>query len=129
MWCPCLGEVVHHWSAWLAGEAARTRKLTRRQALQAATAALAAGGCAPAATAPQKAEAESLLASNVSVDLHSHPGLHPRIAPTSLGTHLDRIAKGRLKVVLLTAVGDGPVIRSSPTGRISQVREPNPGEP
>lgn len=128
MWCPCLGAAAHQWSAWLAGEAARTRKLTRRQALKAATAALAAAGCAPAATAPQKAEAESLLAGNVSVDLHSHPGLHPRISPTSLGTHLDRIAKGRLKVALLTAVGDGPVIRSSPTGRVSQVRQPNPGE-
>jgi membrane dipeptidase len=112
MWCPCLGQAV----------------LTRRQVLQAAAAALAAGACAPTATAVQKAEAESLLASNVSVDLHSHPGLHSRISPTTLGEHLDRMAKGRLKVTLLTAVGDGPVIRSSPTGRISQVREPSPGE-
>jgi membrane dipeptidase len=128
MWCPCLAAAAYQWSAWLAGEAARKRKLTRRQALKAATAALAAAGCAPAATAPRKAEAESLLAGNVSVDLHSHPGLHPRISPTSLGTHLDRIAKGRLKVALLTAVGDGPVIRASPTGRVSQVRQPNPGE-
>jgi membrane dipeptidase len=128
MWCPCLGEAVHQWSAWLAGEAARKRKLTRRQALTAAAGALAAAGCARAATAPQQAQAESLLAGNVSVDLHSHPGLHPRISPTSLGTHLDRIARGRLKVALLTAVGDGPVIRASSTGRISQVREPSPGE-
>ncbi|MGH2627822.1 MAG: dipeptidase, partial [Anaerolineales bacterium] len=100
---------------------------TRRQALKAA-AALAVAGCGRAVTGPQRAEAESLLAGNVSVDLHSHPGLHPRISPTSLGTHLDRITRGRLKVVFLTAVGDAPVIRSSPTGRIAQVREPNPGE-
>ena len=128
MWCPCLSEAVQQWSAWLAHEAARRRKLTRRQALKAATAALAAAGCAPAASGAQKAEAESLLGGNVSVDLHSHPGLHPRLSPTSLSTHLDRIAKGRLKLVFLTAVGDGPVIRVHPTGRISQVREPNPGE-
>jgi membrane dipeptidase len=128
MWCPCLGEAVQQWSAWLASEVDRKRKLTRRQALKAAAAGLAAAGCAPAATAAQKAQAESLLAGNVSVDLHSHPGLHPKLSPTSLGTHLDRIVKGRLKVALLTAVGDGPVISSLPTGRISQVREPNPGE-
>jgi membrane dipeptidase len=119
---------VQQWSAWLASEVDRKRKLTRRQALKAAAAGLAAAGCAPAATAAQKAQAESLLAGNVSVDLHSHPGLHPKLSPTSLGTHLDRIVKGRLKVALLTAVGDGPVISSLPTGRISQVREPNPGE-
>ena len=128
MWCPCLSEAVQQWSVWLAHEAAQRRKLTRRQALQGATAALAAAGCAPTASGAQKAEAESLLGGNVSVDLHSHPGLHPRLSPTSLSTHLERIANGRLKLVFLTAVGDGPVIRSSPTGRISQVREPNPGE-
>jgi membrane dipeptidase len=128
MWCPCLSEAVQQWSAWLAHEAAEQRKLTRRQAVKMATVALAAAGCAPAASGPQKAEAESLLGGSVSVDLHSHPGLHPRLSPTSLSTHLDRLAKGRLKLVFLTAVGDGPVIRSSPTGRISQVREPNPGE-
>jgi membrane dipeptidase len=128
MWCPCLSEAVQQWSVWLAHEAAQRRKLTRRQALKGATAALAAAGCAPAASGAQKAEAESLLGGNVSVDLHSHPGLHPRLSPTSLSTHLERIANGRLKLVFLTAVGDGPVIRSSPTGRISQVREPNPGE-
>jgi membrane dipeptidase len=128
MWCPCLSEAVQQWSVWLAHEAAQRRKLTRRQALKGATAALAAAGCAPTASGAQKAEAESLLGGNVSVDLHSHPGLHPRLSPTSLSTHLERIANGRLKLVFLTAVGDGPVIRSSPTGRISQVREPNPGE-
>jgi membrane dipeptidase len=128
MWCPCLGEAAQQWSAWLAHEAAERRKLTRRQALKAATAALAAAGCARAATGAQKAEAESLLAGHVSVDLHSHPGLHPRISPTTLGTHLERITRGRLKLAFLTAVGDAPVIRSSPTGRISQVRQPNPGE-
>jgi membrane dipeptidase len=128
MWCPCLSEAVQQWSVWLAHEAAQRRKLTRRQALKGATAALAAAGCAPTASRAQKAEAESLLGGNVSVDLHSHPGLHPRLSPTSLSTHLERIANGRLKLVFLTAVGDGPVIRSSPTGRISQVREPNPGE-
>lgn len=128
MWCPCLGQAVQQWSAWLASEAVRMRTLSRRQALKTAMAALAAGGCAPTATAVQKAEAESLLANNVSVDLHSHPGLHSRISPTTLGEHLDRMARGRLKVTLLTAVGDGPVIRSSATGRISQVRQPSPGE-
>jgi membrane dipeptidase len=127
MWCPCLREAVQQWSAWLAHEADRRRKLTRRQALKAA-AALAAAGCAPTASGAQRAEAESLLGGNVAVDLHSHPGLHPRLSPTTLSTHLDRIVKGRLKLVFLTAVGDGPVIRSSPTGRISQVRQPNPGE-
>jgi membrane dipeptidase len=128
MWCPCLGAAVQQWSAWLASEADRKRKLTRRQALKAAAVGLAAAGCAPAATAAQKAQAQSLLAGHVSVDLHSHPGLHPQLSPTSLGTHLDRIAKGRLKVALLSAVGDGPVIRALPDGRIAQVREPNPGE-
>ena len=127
MWCPCLGEAVQQWSAWLAREAARKRTLTRRQALQAAATGLAAAGCG-GPTAAQKTHAQSLLAGNVSVDLHSHPGLHPKISPTSLGTHVDRMATGRLKVALFTAVGDGPVIRSEPTGRISQVREPNPGE-
>jgi membrane dipeptidase len=128
MWCPCLSDAIQQWSAWLAHAAAERRKLTRRQALKAATAALAAAGCAPAATGPQKAQAESLLSGNVSVDLHSHPGLHSRISPTSLGTHLDRIARGRLKVVFLTAVGDGAVLRSFPTGRVEQYREPDPGE-
>jgi membrane dipeptidase len=128
MWCPCLSEAIREWSGWLAHEAAERRKLTRRQALRAAVTALAAAGCAPAASGAQKAEADSLLSSNVSVDLHSHPGLHPRLSPTSLGTHLDHIAKGRLKLVFLTAVGDGPVLRASPTGRITQVRQPNPGE-
>jgi len=128
MWCPCLGEAARQWSGWLAAQVAQRRTLTRRQALKAGTAALAVAGCAPAATAPQRADADSLLAGNVSVDLHSHPGLHQRIAPITLQTHLDRIARGHLKVALLAAVSDGPVIRSSPTGRISQVREPVAGE-
>jgi membrane dipeptidase len=104
-------------------------KLTRRQVLKGAAAAgLLAGGCAPAATSAQRAQAKSLLDGNVSVDLHSHPGLHPKLSPTPLATHLERIVKGQLKVVLLSAVGDGPVISPLPTGGIAQVREPNPGE-
>src|SRR5262249_472618 len=127
MWCPCLGEAVRQWSAWLAAQVAQRKTLTRRQPLKPPTAALPAPP-PPPPPAPHRAAADSLLAGNVSVDLHSHPGLHQRIAPMTLQTHLDRIARGHLKVALLAAVGDGPVIRSSPTGRISQVREPVAGE-
>ncbi len=74
----------------------------------------------------QMAEAEALLAGNVSVDLHGHPGITRR--GDSLATHLDHIARGRLKVAMLAAVGDLPVLRATPTGRIQATRAPSPGE-
>jgi membrane dipeptidase len=92
-----------------------------------ATLSLAAAGCAPAVSPERRGAAQSLIANELSVDLHCHPGLFPRSHPT-LQTHLDRVAQGRLKLLLLAAVADLPLIQVSPQGRISTQREPRPGE-
>lgn len=111
MICPCLAIGRR---AWLAG--------------MAATLSLTAAGCARAASAAQREAAQALLSEHVSVDLHSHPGLYPRRYGNVLATHLERLARGRLRLLFATAVGDGPVLQVSATGAIKAVRQPVRGE-
>jgi len=94
----------------------------------AATLSLAGAGCAPAASPAQRDAARTLLADHVTVDLHSHPGLYPRQYGNVLATHLDRIERGRLRLLFATAVGDSPVLSVLRSGAIKAVREPDPGE-
>jgi membrane dipeptidase len=104
--------------------------LDRRDVLQgfAATAALAAAGCAAAGISEaHRATAQELARDSVSVDLHSHAGLL-RSSPRTLDGHLERIARGRLRASLFAAVGDGPLIARRPQGGLYATREPRPGE-
>jgi membrane dipeptidase len=125
MWCGCLEPVVEGVARALGR---RTVVLDRRQALlgMAATLSLAATGCAPAAS--HREAAAALLDDVVSVDLHSHPGMVPVLARATMDGHIERLAKGRVRAALFSAVGDGPLLTLSPQGRIYAQREPQPGE-
>src|SRR5262249_18713902 len=84
------------------------------------------GGLRRGLMSPTIQEAEALLPGNVSAHLHGHPGITRR--GNTLATHLDHIARGGLKVAMLAAVGDMPVLRAAPTGGYQAARAPSPGE-
>jgi len=127
MWCGCLEPVVEGVARALSRP---TIALDRRQALKgiAATLSLAATGCAPAATSAHREAAARLLDDTVSVDLHSHPGMVRVLARATMDGHIERLAKGRVRAALFSAVGDGPLLTLSPQGKIYAQREPQPGE-
>jgi membrane dipeptidase len=93
----------------------------------AATLSATAAGCGPTITTAQRDDALRLAEETVSVDLHSHPGL-VRSSITDLDGHLQQMGRGKLKVALFAAVGDGPLIGRRPQGGLYATREPNPGE-
>jgi membrane dipeptidase len=128
MWCPCLGAFVDALQQYLT--LVQPPMLERRRMLagMTATAALAAAGCAPAATPAQRQSAMTLLDEAVSIDLHSHPGLVPSMARATMDGHIERLSKGHVRAALFSAVADGPVLTVSPQGRIYARREPAPGE-
>ena len=127
MWCGCLEPVVEGVARALSRP---TIALDRRQALKgiAATLSLAVTGCAPAATSAHREAAARLLDDTVSVDLHSHPGMVRVLARATMDGHIERLAKGRVRAALFSAVGDGPLLTLSPQGKIYAQREPQPGE-
>lgn len=105
--------------------------LSRREFLKGATAALGltAAGCASGAGGSPSVHqdaAASLLDEAVSVDLHSHPGLARR-ARLSIDGHADRMVRGKVRLSLISAVADGPVLGRQ-GGRPIAVREPVRGE-
>lgn len=104
-----------------------------RRSLMAASATLAmvaSVGSAPAVAqsldAGQAAEAKSLLAGTLSVDIHSHAGRVINMkAP--LGGVAAPMREGGMSVICLAMVADSPVTRVS-GNRISAIRSPEPGE-
>jgi membrane dipeptidase len=126
MWCGCLEPFVEGAARALSRPPV---VLDRRQALKgmAATLSLAATGCAPATSAYREAAA-GLLDDAVSIDLHSHPGMVRVLARATMDGHIERLAKGRVRAALFSAVGDGPLLTLSPQGKIYAQREPQPGE-
>src|SRR2546421_3480296 len=126
MWCGCLEPVVEGVARALSRP---TIALDRRQALKAiaATLALAGTGCAPAASSAHREAAARLLDDTVSIDLHSHPGMVRVLARATMDGHIERLAKGRVRAALFSAVGGGPRLPLGPPGKIYAQREPPPG--
>jgi hypothetical protein len=95
-------------------------ELNRRQLVKMLTVTLSAmaAGCGPTITAAQREDAQRLAAETISVDLHAHPGL-VRSSTTGLDGHLERMGRGKLKVALFAAVGDGPLIGRRPQGGLT----------
>ena len=129
MWCPCLGALGESRAQLLSDGGSDSKALDRRQMLRGMTAtlSLAVTGCAPAVSSTHREAAQGLAQEVMSVDLHSHPGM-TRISRTSMEGHIQRIAKGKLKASLFSAVADGPLLGITPQGRIYATREPRPGE-
>jgi|SRR5215510_13844300 len=134
MWCGCLEPFAASVTRWLTESSAANE---RRHVLKGLTAtlSLAAAGCATtpdpknAMTTPDpKSAATALLDETISIDLHSHPGMVRTLARATMDGHIERLAAGRVRGSLFSAVGDGPVLSINPQGRISAVREPQPGE-
>jgi microsomal dipeptidase-like Zn-dependent dipeptidase len=100
-----------------------------------ATPSLAAAGCATtpdpknAMTTPDpNSAATALLDETISIDLHSHPGMFRTLARATMDGQIERLAAGRVRGSLFSAVGDAPVLSFNPQGGVSAVREPQPGE-
>jgi membrane dipeptidase len=111
--------------------------VTRRE-LMAASAALALGAHVRPASAGVTASttiaqatvsqsARALVASTVTVDIHSHAGriINPNAA---LGGVAEPMRDGGMSVVCLAMVADRPVTRVLSDGRIAAFRSPSPGE-
>ena len=79
-------------------------------------------------TPDPKSAAMALLDETISIDLHSHPGMVRTLARATMDGQIERLATGRVCGSLFSAVGDGPALSISPQGRVSAVREPQPGE-
>jgi len=113
MWCGCLEPI----------------SVGRRQVLKGMVAALSVAGLGcTSPTAAQKIAGPALVDETMSIDLHSHPGLIGAPPRVSMDEHLGRMDVGRVRASLIAAVGDGPLLRLSPQGRIYAHREPVPGE-
>ena len=136
MWCGCLEPFAENVAHWFAESSA---VVERRRVLKgmAAAISLPAAGCATkvpsattaATTAPEpNIAADTLLDETISIDLHSHPGMVRALARTTMDGHIERLAAGRVRASLFSAVGDGPVLSINPQGRISAVRQPVPDE-
>jgi len=127
MWCGCLEPFLVSLSRWIAET---SPAIDRRQVLTGvgASLSLVAAGCAPTATPAQKATAAALLDETISIDLHSHPGMVRGLSRATMDGHIQRLAAGRVRASLFSAVGDGPLLTVTREGRIYAQREPQPGE-
>jgi membrane dipeptidase len=126
MTCGCLPSST----AFLDGEMARglAAGLRRRDVLRgiAAATSMALAGCATIGE-QHRAAADEIGREAGSVDLHAHPGML-RSSATSMESHVERMAHGRVRTALFAAVADGPVIGRRPSGGLYATREPRPGE-
>jgi membrane dipeptidase len=113
MWCGCLEPIA----------------VGRRQILTGMMAglSLAGVGCS-STTAAHRTAGTALVDETISIDLHSHPGLIGTPPRVSMDDHIGRMDVGRVRASLIAAVGDGPLLRLSPQGRIYAHREPTSGE-
>jgi membrane dipeptidase len=114
-----------------------TRREWMRNTLSASAGALLAGcagreisgGAAATAQAPQ-GTAEKILADNVAVDVHSHAGANGIVARNTPPN--DGLARGmragRIAVVCLADVPDGPILGRNANNVLAAVRQPAPGE-
>ncbi len=107
------------------------RLLSRRDVL-ASGAALALAACAgdgtPAAPHPEAtAAARQILASGVTVDIHSHAGRLLRAAAPFTDVAAP-MRDGGMAVICLAVVADSPVTKVMPDRRIEAIRNPSPGE-
>jgi membrane dipeptidase len=126
MWCGCREPFAERVTRWLGGS---SPSIERRHVLKGLVATLSLAGAGCASTTPaQKIAGTALLEETISIDLHSHPGLGPRLARATMDGHIERMAAGRVRASLIAAVGDSPVLTISPQGRIYAQREPQPEE-
>ncbi len=114
--------------------------LTRRQWMTSAlltSAGVALAGCAqtradapPASTADApRSAAKTLLAENVSVDVHSHAGATGVVSRNAPNDDLARgMRAGRIAIVCLADVPDAPILGRNPNNVLAALRQPAPGE-
>jgi membrane dipeptidase len=83
---------------------------------------------APSAERP-RAAAEKLLAENISVDVHSHAGATGVVSRNAPNDDLARgMRAGRIAIVCLADVPDGPILGRNANNVLAAVRQPAPGE-
>ena len=115
-------------------------RATRRQWMWSAllnSAGMMLAGCAPArretpttatSDAPVSA-AVKLLADNISVDVHSHAGPTGVVSRNAPNGDLARgMRAGRIAIVCLADVPDGPILGRNASNVLAAVRQPAPGE-
>ncbi len=124
----CSPRCFDYWSRLLALADARAddRRLSRRGFLAAAAVPFLAATSA-AAAAPSD-QTRDLLDATLSFDLHSHPDLFKSVSNDTLAGHRRSAESGRVKLIVLTATSDAPVIARDRAGALRQTREPKPGE-
>jgi membrane dipeptidase len=125
----CRPSCFASWSRLLAAaEAGRDEiRLSRRRFLAATAVPLVVAACAPT-PAQTSSPVHELLASTLSFDLHSHPGLFRRTSNDTLAGHRRAATAGQVKVINLTATSDAPVLGITSQGGLYAAREPAPGE-
>ena len=101
--------------------------LSRRGFLAAAAVPIVATACATVG-APPSGPTRELLATTLSFDLHSHPGLFRSMSNDSLAGHRQAAEAGLVKLISLTATSDAPVLGVNSRGGLYATREPRPGE-
>ena len=116
------------------------RAFTRRDwmwsTLLASAGAMLAGCAGPRGTTPAAAASEApsaaalkLLQDNVSVDVHSHGGATGVTSRHPASDHLARgMRAGRIAVVCLADVPDGPILGRNANNVLTVVRQPRPGQ-
>ena len=110
--------------------------ITRRDVMAASASLAIAAYVAPAPVVAQPAspasgdriaEAHSLIASTLTIDIHSHAGRITSRSNAPVGGVAEPMRQGGMAVICLAMVADTPVTRVS-GHRISAIRTPEPGE-
>jgi membrane dipeptidase len=103
--------------------------LTRRQWLWGALLASTGAALSGARAEAQPSAAGKLLAENISVDVHSHAGATGVITQSPPNDDLaNGMRAGRIAIVCLADVPDGPLLGRTPAGVLGATRVPAPGE-
>ena len=113
-----------------------TRRHWMRSTLLASAGAMLAGCAGPPGNTPAAAASDApsaaalkLLEDNVSVDVHSHGGATGVTSRNPASDHLARgMRAGRIAIVCLADVPDGPILGRNANNVLAAVRQPQPGQ-
>src|SRR5213594_2606939 len=113
-----------------------TRRHWMRSTLPASDGAMLAGCAGPPGNTPAAAASDApsaaalkLLEDNVSVDVHSHGGATGVTSRNPASDHLARCMRaGRIAIVCLADVPDGPILGRNANNVLAAVRQPQPGQ-
>ena len=113
-----------------------TRRHWMRSTLLASAGAMLAGCAGPPGNTPAAAASDApsaaalkLLEDNVSVDVHSHGGATGVTSRNPASDHLARgMRDGRIAIVCLADVPDGPILGRNANNVLAAVRQPQPGQ-